>query len=344
MPLFSATDRRAKGGTSARTPANPGRARADATWQNHGTCRLPGVLPGLRLSGTQDADAVVYAMVSTTTGRRHTVHFTAVGGEEWHGDGHEADQLLARWRKSLRGLRDPTLLAAGLTLEMRTPRVLRLSLTYSDQQVDRKPDGRGKSRNRLHRMAAHLHNALPKARKLLMEVSPTAVPMSAQDLTYHVRKTFDPSIIDLVAGGAPLPVLRWKDVPPSRVREAWDHVVHDGATSITWAMCGVAGESITPFLATPNPLANGRIHVELRRPDASARDSDFAPIMLCTATSIEPTDKATPTLENFVAGLPQSTRWNLRRVYGGQAAAFTAGAGLGVDVPRQLLPPRGAKK
>ncbi|HSA48627.1 MAG TPA: SCO6880 family protein, partial [Yinghuangia sp.] len=305
---------------------------------SHGVSRIPGIAPGLRLHEAPDAYGRPFAFVSTTAGGLHAV-LIEYAGEGAPQPGESVGAWVARWENVIAELRASPVLGISVTTELTRPRVLRFALTYTEAG---QPASTGRRRRvGVPDMAVRIGSQLPRICTLLeANAGGRAAPLSAASVTYGVRATFDPSVAELVGDSGPRPALRWRDVAPTTVREAWDHVVHDRATSVTWAMSGLPGDEPAAALLGPAPeLANARLQVFFRRATRPTAHQDGLATAL-TATSTAPADEAVAALDALPDRLSQQTRWGLRRVYGGQAAAFAATAGLGIAVPGQLKPPQ----
>lgn len=323
----------------------------------HGLVRLPGVLPGLRLHEAQDAYGRLFAFVSTGVGGRHAAYIDYTGAGVPRST-ETVGEWLARWGGVADVLRQAGPVGIALVAEGTRPGVLRLTLTYSD--FEPQPSSGRRKRIPVRDMAIRIGADLPRICTLLESLGGQATPLGAQAVIYTVRAAFDPSIAELMGTGAmlqPRAAPRWRNVAPARTREDWGHVLHDGATSVVWAMPGIPEDEPLGALLAPAPaVANVRLAVFLRRVargPASNAQGDDAPALTLTSTSTaalsaglaeDSTDSPGNPTEDAAAEVAARwtalTRRRLRRVYGGQAAAFAAGAGLGIAVPGDLRTPQ----
>lgn len=308
---------------------------------SHGVCRIPGVVPGLKLHEAPDSYGRPFAFVSTTAGGLHTV-LVEYTGDGAPGPGESVGAWVARWDQVIEELRASPVLGISVTTESARPGVLRFVLTFTaTEQPARGVSTRRRGRAGVTDMAVRIGARLPRICTLLeAQEGGQAAPLSAASVAYGVRATFDPSVADLIGGGGPRPALRWRDVAPTTVREAWDHVLHDHACSVTWAMSGLPDdEPVDAFLGPAAELANARLQVFFRRATRPTTHHD-GHASAWTATSTATEGHALAALDELPNRLTGQTRWRLRRVYGGQTAAFAATAGLGIAVPGQLKPPQ----
>lgn len=323
-----------------RKPVAPGIPRGrSARTGSHGVCRLPGVVPGLRLHEAPDAYGRPFAFLSTTGGGLHAVVI------EYSGDGaprpgEPVGAWVGRWSRAIDELRASPLLGISVTTELARPQVLRFALTYSEAEAPA-PGTPARRRASVPDMAVRIGSRLPRLCSVLESAAGgRAVPLPAAAVSYGVRATFDPSVAELISRSGPRPALRWRDVAPRLVREGWDHVIHDSAVSVTWGMGRLPDdEPVSAFLGPAPELANARLQLFFRRATRPNAHKDGIAVAF-TATSTALPDVAVAALDALPERISPSTRWRLRRVYGGQAAAFAAGAGLGIAVPGQLKPPQ----
>lgn len=330
----------------------PAHGRAVPTVGGHGVCRVPGVVPGLKLHEAPDSYGRPFGFISTTGGGLHTVLIEYTGPASPR-DGELIGTWVARWRQVVDALKDSPLRGICVTVEQLRPHVLRFALTYGDSEAPTAPTAAEKRRSKragVPEMAVRIGSRLPRLCSLLEAVAGgQAAPLSAASVTYGLRATFDPSVAELVgrtglADGAGTtvarPPLRWRDAPPRTVREGWDHVVHDNAVSATWAMAGLPEDEPFRAMLTPAPgLANVRLQVHFRRA-MPMRGQHDEPGFAVTGTSTAPVTEATAALDTLPNALSGHTRWHLRRAYSGQAAGFAAGACLGIAIPGQLRAPQ----
>lgn len=338
VPTARATDARAAHGRGDAIPAVG----------SHGVCRFPGIVPGLKLHEAPDAYGRPFGFISTTGGGLHTV-LIEYAGPAAPRDGELFGTWVARWQQVVTALKDSPLRGICVTAEQLRPRVLRFALTYGDSETPTAAATRRPKRAGVPDMAVRIGSRLPRLCSLLQAVAGgQAAPLSAAAATYGIRATFDPSVAELVGGtgmadetGTTVvrPPLRWRDAPPRNVREEWDHVVHDHAVSVTWAMTGLPEDE--PFRALLGPVpgvANVRLQVHFRRA-MPMRGQHDEPAFALTGTSTAPVADALAALDTLPNALSSDTRWRLRRAYSGQSAGFAAGACLGVAIPGQLRPP-----
>lgn len=307
---------------------------------SHGVCRLPGVVPGLRLHEAPDAYGRPFAFLSTTAGGLHAV-VVEYSGDGAPRPGESVGAWVGRWRHAIEELRTSSLLGISVTTELTRPQVLRFALTYTETEEAAPGTPARRRRASVPDMAVRIGSRLPRVCTLLEAgAGGRAAPLSAAATAYGVRATFDPSVAELIGRSGPRPALRWRDVAPTAVRENWDHIVHDSAVSVTWAMADLPGdEPVAAFLGPAPGLANARLQVFFRRATRPNAHRDGSAVAF-TATSTAPHDVAVAELDALPDRISQQTRWRLRRAYGGQAAGFAAGAGLGIAVPGQLRPPQ----
>jgi len=135
--------------------------------------------------------------------------------------------------------------------------------------------------------ALEIARRLPGIVAAVEEAGVRARPMTADEITAFVRRSFDPaSQPDLEAattdpGGHGL---AWSDAGPNEHDERRDHYRHMGATSVTWEMDnapqGVVTERVLARLLEPNPeLPRKRVAV-IYRPHSAAEatkivDTDY---------------------------------------------------------------------
>ncbi|UGQ12301.1 hypothetical protein LO772_01430 [Yinghuangia sp. ASG 101] len=298
-------------------------------------------MPGLRLHEAPDSYGRPFAFVSTTAGGLHAI------AVEYSGDGAPApdesvEAWVARWERVVAELRASPLQGISVMTESTRPHVLRFVLTYTDTEPSNSAaSSRRRGRANVSEMAVRLGSRVPRICSLLeADAGGRAAPLSARSITYAIRAVFDPSVADMVGEIDGRPAPRWRDVAPKTVREAWDHVVHDRAASVTWVMTGVPESEPTDAFLSPAPrCANARLHVFFRQPSSPTTHHDRVATSF-TASSVGATDDGVAALGELPNRLSRPVRWRLRRVFGGQVAAFAAGAGLGMAVPGQLKPPQ----
>jgi hypothetical protein len=335
-------------GKSATRPAPggpPPEIRGRARLGTLGVTRFPGAVTGLRLHEAPDAYRRPFAFVSTARGGLHTVVIECVGGG-LAAPGQTAGEWIRHWLDVTRTWHDPALAGLTLTLDTSRPGSLRVAVTHTNL-LPADPAGRKRQRRSdVRDMAVRIGAGIPRiCTQLERAVGGAAKPWDARTLIYGARTSFDPSVANLFPDDAPLPSLRWKGVPPTTTQERWDHVQFDGASAATWAMKGTTDLEAPETLLAPatTGIANMRLHVILDRPRLQARpllrkDDDVALLLTATTTAADP-DDARRILDTVPKHLSKDTRWRLRRAYGGQAAAFAAGLGLGIPVPDHLRPP-----
>lgn len=119
----------------------------------------------------------------------------------------------------------------------------------------------------------------------------TGRAMTAAELAETVRVAYDPAaaaLLDRARGARPsggphdeadavsrTPVVSWEDAGPVAQVEAWDHLRHDSAASITWQMVDVPHGAVTSrlleqLLAPDERLARKRVTLIYRPHDAAS--------------------------------------------------------------------------
>ena len=134
----------------------------------------------------------------------------------------------------------------------------------------------GGAKRSLREMAIEIGNRLPGLTAPLAAAGAGAAePMTSAGLAAAVRLAYDPSVHALVEEVGPAGAnIDWADAGPAAQDEAPDHLWHDGATSVTWAMSqaprGVVYSSVLAKLLAPHPdIARKRVSL-LYRPHDSA--------------------------------------------------------------------------
>ena len=139
----------------------------------------------------------------------------------------------------------------------------------------------GGPKRSLHEMALEIGNRLPGLTAPLAAAGAGAAePMTSAALAAAVRLAYDPSAQALVEELGPAGAgIDWGDAGPVAQDEGPDHLYHDGATSVTWAMSqaprGVVYSSVLAKLLAPHPdIARKRVSL-LYRPHDSARAAEL---------------------------------------------------------------------
>ncbi|GAA2066285.1 hypothetical protein GCM10009801_12510 [Streptomyces albiaxialis] len=238
----------------------------------NGTCELPGLAAGSRLTEAQDGYSRPFAMITIPSTGHHTVVIACDPDGAGLVEERQVDTWVAHWGQWLSALgSEPDLVAASVTVETAPDTGVRLQ-----QEIDANsaPDSPGLATSMLREvlstypagsaqiatrialtysgaaragtprrsaedMALHIGTRLPGLTAgLSMTGAGAAAPMTATELTEAVRVAYDPTVAPLVeearaTGGTGL---TWSQAGPMAAREAWDHYRHDGAFSMTWAM------------------------------------------------------------------------------------------------------------
>ena len=130
-----------------------------------------------------------------------------------------------------------------------------VTLTYAGQ-------ARSTARARgVKEMCHELSSQLPGLTSMLSGAGAGNVrPLDGAGLSALVRVAYDPDSQDVFSRAAyeagKAPKIRWKDAGPGASKAYWDRYRHEGATSITWAMCdaprGVVRSDVLSSLLEPS--------------------------------------------------------------------------------------------
>ncbi|UGQ13513.1 hypothetical protein LO772_07870 [Yinghuangia sp. ASG 101] len=167
-----------------------------------------------------------------------------------------------------------------------------------------------------------------------------ARPVRAAGLAETVRMAYDPTVVGFItesrlgAGSR----LTWRDATAAHVREAWDHVAHDGAVSVSWMLADRDGFD-APIVAadwlSPHSMTVRRRVGLLYRWDRSGGLERLG--LVATATALG--KSALQSADSTALAVSGAQRLSLRRAYGAQAPAFAAALPLGLEVPGDLRLP-----
>lgn len=139
----------------------------------------------------------------------------------------------------------------------------------------------GGPKRSLREMAIEIGNRLPGLTAPLAAAGGGAAePMTSASLAAAVRLAYDPSVHALVEElGAAGVGVDWADAGPVAQEEMADHLWHDGATSVTWAMSqaprGVVYSSVLAKLLAPHPDITRKRVTLLYRPHDSAHSAEL---------------------------------------------------------------------
>lgn len=338
MSRFSAPAKRQK---AQQTGSRSFSAGALAPVANLGTCRIPGMTPMLRLYEAHDSYQRPFAMVGIGRSGRYTVSVRCSATPRL--DSTSFPEWGIRVAGALRGLADPALADIGVSADSVRPGELRFSITYAaDGVTPARPGGVLRRRSAGFRdVAVHIGAQLPQVCSRIESVGGVVMPVDATALVFDLRAAFDSTITRLPLSGGTRPAPRWREVPPAATREAWGHVVHDGSTSAVWTMPGhPEDQGLLDVASAPSTDPGVRLTVAFPSRGGRAQEAGKPPpaaLTVLTVTTTRP-DNPSESLESVHAGLAPGVRWQLRRAYGGQSAAFAAGLGLGAGIPGQVKP------
>jgi hypothetical protein len=252
-----------------------------------GTCRLPGLAAGSRVSEWMDSAGRPFTLlVHPSTGHVTVVLVTEPDGASLV-DEDQVDLWVAHWGSWLAALaHEQGLVTASVTVETAPDYGTRLRREIDAHLDDQAPDvalamlaevvrdyptgsatvtafialtfsasGRaGPRRREVDALASELGTRLPRLTASLQATGAGAVrPATAVDLCQAIRVAYDPSSARLFdeahASGEDLD-LRWADVGPIAAEAGWGWYRHDGAMSVTWAMSAAPrGEVFASVLA-----------------------------------------------------------------------------------------------
>lgn len=166
-----------------------------------------------------------------------------------------------------------------------------------------------------------------------------ARPLTAGELAFVVRSAYLPGPDDAWTGTR----LQWSDAAPSDRSEAWHHLRHGSATSITWALHRASlrmdpAAVLEVSAGVPPDAARVRVTL-LQRHDGDRDDQASDLTALVTLTAIIPPEDLAATAEVVLDRLPVPLRPWLRPSYGSQAAAFASGLPAGILPTVHTAPP-----
>ena len=247
-----------------------------------GTFQLPGLLAASTLTEASDSYGRPFALLHVpSTGDCVVVLATEPDGASLV-DPDQVDAWVAHWGQWLALLGDePGLVAAAVTVETAPDSGTRLRREVENnadenapavaqamlrQVVESYPIGSatvrawvsltfsaaasatGKRRS-LDEVAQDLAIRLPGLTQSLHATGAGAArPARAQELCEVVRTAYDPQaarLLDAARADGQVPDLAWSDVGPTATQAYWDHLVHDGARSVTWSMSGAPRGAVT---------------------------------------------------------------------------------------------------
>lgn len=305
-----------------------------------GVCRLPGLSAPLRLVESVDARGNLFAIVSALKGARYTI-VLAAGDGDLDAMSSVPNEDPEEWAHTLGGIADKAG-ATGVSVTLAVSETRHSSLigfTWADKNMSAK-SGRLSMRRkrRLQEVSTGSGHVLPRISSALegFNSRPFTV-LSGAHMAATLRMSYDPSVTGVVheatnQGKGP----GWSEAGPGQSKEEWGHYVHDGAASITWVSPGAPSrDDILAFLDQRENLGVVRITVQI---GDVGRDGDAKVSSIFTATSREIQDlEYLPSIGDVFPD-----RLRIRRMYGGQAAAFVAGLPLGLTAPDLLSRPRSA--
>lgn len=390
-----------------------------------GSFRLPGLLAASTISDARDSYGRVFGLVQIPSTGHYTAVMDCAADGAALVDQDQVDTWVAYWGNWLRELSwEPSLAGASVTVETAPDLGARLAQEVNSQVSPTAPPlarqaleevmhtypagsaqvstriavtysaapRPGAKRRTREEMAIEIGRRLPGlASNLSMTGAGHARPMSSVELAEAIRVAYDPSAQVLIDEartiGQPSGVT-WGDAGPAGAVEYWDHYLHDGAASITWAMSEApAGEVLSSVLAAllrpHGDIARKRVTLFYRpyEPATAARlverdkrDTRFAQAgnrttaatevammaaeqtaheqakgagvvrfaMLVTATVRSSSEL--PGAAAAIDTLAGPARIRLRRVYGSQAAAFSASLPVGVVLPEHLRVPQSIRE
>lgn len=238
-----------------------------------GTCQLPGIAAGTRLSEFEDSYGRPCAMVYSPTGQTYaTVIATEPDGASLV-DEPQIDQWVADWGHWLANLADePGIEGVAVTIETAPdfgarlrrevqgnidPEAPAFAQEMLREVVQAYPEGSstvkayvtltfssaarvGGKRRKEDEMARELAARLPNlTRDLQATGAGAAQPVSAQELCEVIRTAYDPRaaiLFDEAAVKGEVMDLEWTEVGPAAAEATWDGYRHENAYSVTWEM------------------------------------------------------------------------------------------------------------
>lgn len=240
-----------------------------------GTCQLPGLAAGIRLSEHEDSYGRKFALLYTPATGTYSVVISSEPEGSALVDPETIDNQVASWGHWLANLADePDVEAASVTIETApdTGSQLRQEVEISIDPaapefaqrmlwdtVESYPAGSSKTtgfvtlsfraaprgggkRRKPEEMGRELAARLPGLTAGLQTTGAGgANPLSAQGLCEIIRVAYDPVVAPLIEGAraaGTVPDLSWPDSGPSAAQASWDNYRHDSGISRTWAMTG----------------------------------------------------------------------------------------------------------
>lgn len=241
-----------------------------------GTCQLPGLAAGLKLSEHLDSYGRPFALVYCPHTKTFTVVLAAQPDGESLVDVQQVNRWVARWGHWLSDLADePGLEAASVTIETapdngsrlaaevngsRDENAPRFALQMLDEIVEKYPRGSATmtayialtfnsdissgSRDAAE-VGRDLAARLPALTMGLKGTGAGAVAaMSANHLCEVIRVAYDPAAADQIdqahaehaRGEGELPTWKWSEVGPIKGEAHWDYYTHDSGLSVSWVM------------------------------------------------------------------------------------------------------------
>ncbi|WP_064076508.1 SCO6880 family protein [Prescottella equi] len=234
-----------------------------------GLYKLPGILTGTTLHMGRDYLGNEFGIIHRRTGDQYTVVLDCYPGGDEALTQSQRDLMTADWGAYLAGLGLPgDIVLASVTVEDVPATGQRLALEVQQdianspselatavmqQSAIQFPAGKQqifarlaitfKARTKEHRtepeeMATDLARRLPALYEDLAGAGVEAVPLSAEEITAFVHRSYDPSAEPLLEqldiAGEPHGIA-WENAG-SATRTEWDHIRHAGAVSVVWEM------------------------------------------------------------------------------------------------------------